>query len=195
MGLHNYLATNDTFPMGSTLQLYDNRNTPGSGSVIPGEDAWSWSNWSVLAVLLPYMEQNPIYSSINFNVAPFGVGNGISNTASLTKISTFLCPSDGYAGADNIYGAFINSYYGSMGPSTGSASQNSGLFAETVGQRIASVTDGTSNSIAFSERLVGRPGQPDHTPGNGMNNVNALRVTGLGPSRTPCRTYPMCCSF
>jgi prepilin-type N-terminal cleavage/methylation domain-containing protein/prepilin-type processing-associated H-X9-DG protein len=167
IGLHNYLTSNDTFPMGSTLQLYDNLNN--------GTDAWTWNDWSVHAVLLPYMEQNPLYNGINFNYPPFAsnIGSAMAGTAVLVKIKSFLCPSDGNAGVTNANGFSTNSYYGSMGPTTGyvSQSQSSGLFAETVGHPMSSLTDGSSYSIAFSERLVGSPSQPDHYPGNGMLGV------------------------
>ena len=170
LGLHNYHSSNDMFPMGSTMQLYDNLNN--------GTDMYPWNDWSIHAVLLPYMEQNPIYNTINFCYPPFAstIGSGMANTAVLVKVKSFLCPSDGNAGTSNSNGFSTNSYYGSMGPSIGyiTQSQSSGLFAETVGHRTAAVSDGTSNSIAFSERLVGSPGQPDHYPGNGMDGVNAL---------------------
>jgi prepilin-type N-terminal cleavage/methylation domain-containing protein/prepilin-type processing-associated H-X9-DG protein len=173
LGLHNYLTTNEMFPMGSTLQLYDNLST--ANTQFPGEDAWTWNDWSVHAVLLPYMEQNPLYNGINFNYPPVAspIGSGMAATAMLTKIKFFLCPSDGNAGVTNANGFSENSYYGSMGPTTGyvTQSQSSGLFAETVGHAISAVTDGASYSIAFSERLVGSPGQPDHYPGNGMLGV------------------------
>ena len=71
--------------------------------------------------------------------------------------------------------SLINSYCGSMGTSIGYITQvkSSGLFAETVANKIAGITDGTSNTVAFSERLVGSPSRPDHYPGNGMDNVTA----------------------
>jgi prepilin-type N-terminal cleavage/methylation domain-containing protein/prepilin-type processing-associated H-X9-DG protein len=164
IALHNYHASNDTFPPGSTMQLYDNLNN--------GQDMWPWNDWSIQAVILGYLEQTPIYNSINFNYPPVAstIGSGQAMTVMLVRVKTFLCPSDGTAGV-----SFINSYYGSMGPSIGYIvqSQSSGLFAETVGHNLAAVTDGASNTIAFSERLVGHPDQPDHFPGNGMDNVTA----------------------
>jgi prepilin-type processing-associated H-X9-DG protein len=166
LGMHNYLTSNERFPMGSTMQLYDNLN---AGDMFP------WNDWSIHAVLLPYMEQNPIYNTINFCYPPFAsnIGSGMAMTAVLVKVQSFLCPSDGNAGTSSSNGFSTNSYYGSMGPTTGylTQSQSSGLFAETVGRPIATLTDGTSNTIAFSERLVGSPGQPDHYPGNGMDGV------------------------
>jgi prepilin-type N-terminal cleavage/methylation domain-containing protein/prepilin-type processing-associated H-X9-DG protein len=168
IAMHNYHTANDIFPMGSTMQLYDNLTTNGQ------PDMWPWNDWSIHAELLGYMEQNPIYNAINFNYPPFAstIGSAQAATVIFIRISTFLCPSDGNAGV-----SMINSYYGSMGTSIGYITQNqsSGLFAERVGHPIAALTDGTSNSVAFSERLVGSPNQPDHYPGNGLDNVTAAQ--------------------
>ena len=122
--------------------------------------------------MLPFLEQGPIYNAINFCYPPedSAIGQAISSTVMLVKINAFLCPSDSRAGS-----VFINSYYGSMGSSVGyiTQTQSSGLFAQQTAKSIAAVTDGTSNSVAFSERLVGSPAQADHFPGNGMDNVSA----------------------
>jgi prepilin-type N-terminal cleavage/methylation domain-containing protein/prepilin-type processing-associated H-X9-DG protein len=162
LALHNYHTANNSFPMGTTKQLL----APGSMTM------YQWNTWSIHAQLLPYLEQNPIYNSINFCFPPedSAIGQAISNTVMLVKINAFLCPSDSKAGT-----AFINSYYGSMGSSVGyiTQTQSSGLFAQQTAKSIAAVTDGTSNSVAFSERLVGNPNQFDHFPGNGMDNVSA----------------------
>ena len=51
---------------------------------------------SFYQMLLPYLEQTPVYNAINFNV-PFARGpdNGTINlTALTTKITVFMCPSD-----------------------------------------------------------------------------------------------------
>jgi prepilin-type N-terminal cleavage/methylation domain-containing protein/prepilin-type processing-associated H-X9-DG protein len=164
IAMHNYHTAMETFPMGSTMQLYDNLNN--------GQDMLPWNDWSIHAVILSYMEQNPIYNSINFYYPPIAstIGSGQAATVLLVRVKSYLCPSDASAGV-----SFTNSYYGSMGTSIGyiTQSQSSGLFAERVGHPIAALTDGASNTIAFSERLVGHPEQPDHYPGNGMDNVTA----------------------
>jgi len=171
IAMHNYHTANDIFPMGSTMQRYDNLNT---GDGVNGQDMWPWNDWSIHTQLLGYMEQNPIYNAVNFNHPPIAstFGEAAAGTVNFVRIKSFLCPSDANAGV-----SMINSYYGSMGTSIGYIVQNesSGLFAERVGHPIAAITDGTSNSVAFSERLVGSPNQPDHYPGNGMDNVTAAQ--------------------
>jgi prepilin-type N-terminal cleavage/methylation domain-containing protein/prepilin-type processing-associated H-X9-DG protein len=163
IALHNYHTANDSFPMGATVQL---RN-PNDGM-----DMVSWNDWSIHAQLLGYLEQSPVYNAINFNFPPVysTLGSNAANTVMFLRIATFLCPSDPNSGQ-----SWINNYVGSMGTSIGyiTQSQSTGLFAETIAKKISQITDGTSNSVAFSERLVGTPGKPDNTPGNGMDGVGA----------------------
>ena len=163
LALHNYHTSNNSFPMGSTMQLYDN---------MAATDMYSWNDWSIHAQMLGYMEQSPIYNAINFSYPPVAstLGGAAANTVLLMRINSFLCPSDPYSGP-----SWTNNYVGSMGTSIGyiTQTQSSGLFAETVCHNIAAITDGTSNSVAFSERLVGSPSRPDHFPGNGMDGVAA----------------------
>src|SRR5262249_19932630 len=114
-------------------------------------------------------------NSINFSLAPFannidgGGGTSASaNTALAMRIKSFLCPSDSLAGQQ-----FTNSYQGSMGTTIGYQTQtkSTGLFAETQGHNLRDVLDGTSNTVAFSETLVGDTGKPNWVKPNGLLNV------------------------
>ena len=61
-----------------------------------------WTNWSAHALLLPYMEQTPLYNAANFKLAcgfADGTADAVNSTVYLTRIAGFLCPSDGQAGA------------------------------------------------------------------------------------------------
>jgi prepilin-type N-terminal cleavage/methylation domain-containing protein/prepilin-type processing-associated H-X9-DG protein len=163
LALHNYHSTNDSFPLGSSKATYDLTQVP-----------YTWNNWSAHALLLGYLEQNPIYSSINFSLAPFASnigGDKAANTVLLMRINSFLCPSDGNAGRQ-----CTNSYHGSMGTTIGYLTQtnSNGLFAETIGRSIRQITDGTSNTVAFSELLVGDLTQstaPLNKRGHGILNA------------------------
>ncbi len=159
LALHNYHSTNNVFPPGSSYAYAET-----NGTIYP------WNDWSANALLLGYLEQNPIYNGINFSLAPIasGPGGAAANTLLLVRINSYLCPSDGKAGKN-----YINSYVGSMGPSIGytTQSKSSGLFAMTVGHGIADITDGTSGTVAYSERLVGDNGIDMRRPGNGIVNV------------------------
>src|SRR4029078_2150299 len=85
------------------------------------------------------------------------------------------CPSDGLAGQQN-----INSYYGSIGTSTiqypadGNTTGGFRVFNSAVNCSsipLAAITDGTSNTIAFGEGLVGDYGKNANYRGNGMSAV------------------------
>jgi prepilin-type N-terminal cleavage/methylation domain-containing protein/prepilin-type processing-associated H-X9-DG protein len=160
LALHNYHSTHETFPPGSSRAFRDLQG-----------NIYNWNNWSAHAMLLPYLEQVPAAASINFHFPPVsspGLGQLANATAYNTIITTFLCPSDGRAGIQ-----MINNYAASVGPAIGYQIQtnSSGLFAMTRSFNIPSITDGTSNTVAFAERLVGSPGLPDRTRGNGIVDV------------------------
>jgi prepilin-type N-terminal cleavage/methylation domain-containing protein/prepilin-type processing-associated H-X9-DG protein len=146
LALHNYHSTNDSFPLGSILALA----SPG---------VYGGNKWSVHAQLLGQMEQMAIYNAINFAWAPWSNANAnrIHSTIRNTEIKTFLCPSDGLG----TYPDGTN-YDGSTGTTILPGSQTTtGLFAHDGAKHNAmaygmrNVTDGSSNTIAFSEALMG----------------------------------------
>jgi len=162
LSLHNYQSATNSFPLGATLAY---GTTPGSSN-----DLTSWNDWSAHAQLLQYIEGGTIFNACNFSLAPEwnGLpGYAANSTATNTKINSFACPSDPNAGQQSATGASLgsnNSYMGSMGTATigypeattsvANARQSSGLFAYQRSYDIASVTDGTSNTVAFSEVIA-----------------------------------------
>jgi prepilin-type N-terminal cleavage/methylation domain-containing protein/prepilin-type processing-associated H-X9-DG protein len=151
LGLHNYHSTHNTFPLGGTT----NWSSYGYNA--------SWGTWSAQALLLGYMEGQPLYNSMNFNwVCCWSAGGYINSTATLAIVNTFLCPSDGLspvATTNDIWTGATNNYFASVGDSTDFYNP-SGMFAEsTLCYGIQSCTDGSSNTIAFGEALVGSQGQ------------------------------------
>jgi prepilin-type N-terminal cleavage/methylation domain-containing protein/prepilin-type processing-associated H-X9-DG protein len=176
IGMHNYHSANDVFPPGSAKALYDFNTTP-----------YSWNNWSAQALLLGYLEAGPIYNAVNFSLAPFASnvgGDKAANTVLLMRIGSFLCPSDGQAGSQ-----CTNSYYGSMGTTIGYNTQTSsnGLFAETVGHSIRDIIDGTTNTVAFSEALVGdltSNKAPLQKRGHGILNAGGSQSWGVNDVST-----------
>jgi prepilin-type N-terminal cleavage/methylation domain-containing protein/prepilin-type processing-associated H-X9-DG protein len=161
LALHNYHSAMGSFPPGAAL----------SGvAAAPGLYA-SWQpNMSAQAMLLPYLEQTPVYNALNFN---FGAEYdlGMNSTGVLTIIAGYLCPSDPNAGKRQN----INSYYASMGTTIDnmfspmisggvnwfgttpnvSFTGGTGLFAEAVSYGVGQCSDGTSNTVAYAESLLG----------------------------------------
>ncbi len=148
---------------------------PASYSTGFAASGWSgtWGSWSPQAQLLGYFEQQQVYNSINFMLISHGAANAKGDltqvTAITTKIASFVCPS-----APTIQGTYYNkpipglSYFASVGSSmmwvgaAGPAAPN-GIFMYGGGTggdqagaiKLSSVTDGTSNTVAFGEWRIG----------------------------------------
>jgi prepilin-type N-terminal cleavage/methylation domain-containing protein/prepilin-type processing-associated H-X9-DG protein len=148
------------------------------GTLPPGQlEGNNWMDFSAHAYMLPYLEQGALYNAINFtDVYIFGQNQGAywksswNQTAWLTQLNVFLCPSD----IDRIttpYGR--NNYVDCSGSSPASCSEVdpfNGMFigpdsgkgfnqtnTYTAGRvfAIRDVTDGLSNTAAFSEKVKG----------------------------------------
>jgi prepilin-type N-terminal cleavage/methylation domain-containing protein/prepilin-type processing-associated H-X9-DG protein len=153
LALHNYHSRHDTFPMGCSSGV----------DTLPYTFAGQ-NNWSAHAMLLGDIEGAAIYNTINFSFAATGGDAGkINTTAFNVQIKSFLCPSDPNAGLSN-----NNNYFCSKGTTTvKSSTSSSGLFALLTPYGIRDTTDGTSNTIAFAEGLVGT-GVANNSRGNGI---------------------------
>src|SRR5262249_43915910 len=104
------------------------------------------------AYLLPYMEQNALASGINFSLK---ASNAANKPALATPVQAFLCPSD----QQNIIpaGDAGNSYVWNYGSSLRWASSGGSVVC-VIGNvllKMTEISDGTSNTGAFSERLIG----------------------------------------
>jgi prepilin-type processing-associated H-X9-DG protein len=164
---HNYLSSFQVLPFGKGAS-YDQK--------IPGTPFFA--RWSAHSQLLAYIEQGSLFNSINFHLAPEtpGMAGDVpfmpayqnphreNATASRTRVSAFLCPSDGGAAAPGWSG--VNSYLGNMqtwacdlgegNPSTVSPSEAPrGVFYYLSRVGMAGITDGTSNTAFFSEKIRG----------------------------------------
>ena len=153
-------------------------NYESSTKVIPWGDGPWWIEWSAHTMLLPYLEQGPIYNAINFgNALPFGgpsfvINHPINTTAVYTKIAGFNCPSDldrltdpnGHNNYMANSGAAPNATYGgNAGTPDGWSGPKSGPFIYSdqgtvvsfggTAVAFADITDGLSNTAAFSERV------------------------------------------
>lgn len=148
LAMHNYHETFGMFPLAKFGSVYDSGGTASSNS---------WRAFSAHAMMLPYMDQTPVYNQFDFNLM---VMNGAANThgnnpvIKNTKIPGFRCPSD-----QKFLGAEAgNNYLGSAGPTTFwgiSAANQIGMFNYQRTTSFAELTDGSSNCIAASEATVG----------------------------------------
>jgi prepilin-type processing-associated H-X9-DG protein len=132
------------------------------------------------------MEQTSVYNAINFNwpIAPGPGASGpfsgftawtpfpVNTTAMATKVSFFLCPSDGASpeatlpDGSNTYGPSNyhfctgdgqpgSGHVGDAGNPNNSAQMADGAFILGPPQSMATIVDGSSNTAAASEQLIG----------------------------------------
>jgi prepilin-type N-terminal cleavage/methylation domain-containing protein/prepilin-type processing-associated H-X9-DG protein len=170
LAVHNYHSSYNAFPpedmwMGAT------------GGTGPGNSSWGWNaSWPVM--LLPNIEQATIYNAYNLTWSPDSAQN--QTTASFNALAVLLCPSDNQKARPNYPWAPMN-YCGNHGgpgvirnfagtivpffscstsnmiPINGwpvgtcwwGADSNLGFFG------LEGITDGSSNTALFSERLLG----------------------------------------
>ncbi|MGE3820676.1 MAG: DUF1559 domain-containing protein [Isosphaeraceae bacterium] len=163
----------------------------GSTGVLPfgqgPEPTQSWCGWSSLAMLLPYLEQTPVYQSINFDVPGGSDPSRPENlTAREVRIATFLCPSD----VDRLTSPSGHNNYAActgIDPNMNNG-VTSGLFGGMYGPGpyvpvtvgLAEITDGTSQTVAFAERVKGIGLNNDAQGPDTMNpSGSVLRINGL----------------
>ncbi|MBX6315469.1 MAG: DUF1559 domain-containing protein [Isosphaeraceae bacterium] len=169
IALHNYHAAWNTFPVGF---LY-----PEAARTYPGVPALHY-RWSVLAQLTPYLEQTNVYNALNMNW-PIAAGPATvlgtppwtpfpaNTTVMAAKVSFFLCPSDAAQPPTTLPGGVTSgpSNYqfctgdgspGSVNPGdAGETVAANGAFVLGPAQSLASITDGSSGTVAASEQLIG----------------------------------------
>jgi prepilin-type N-terminal cleavage/methylation domain-containing protein/prepilin-type processing-associated H-X9-DG protein len=90
VALYNYESSVGAFPPG----YIDYQNNPNNTPDLDMGPGWGWA-----AMVLPFLEQQPLYNSINFSLGITVVSNRASagnSTAVVTSLSVFQCPSDGY---------------------------------------------------------------------------------------------------
>ena len=155
LALHNYHSANDSFPL-----------------LIGNGDDGLWHGPSVLVYLLNYLEQSPLSNAFNYNVASV-VGAAANFTIINTTVwssneHSFLCPSDrgGFRQGSNYAASVGPQFLYDDGPNRGVGvgffaagasgvrnSQSQALDCHAF--TIADIRDGTSNTVAFSEVLIG----------------------------------------
>jgi prepilin-type N-terminal cleavage/methylation domain-containing protein/prepilin-type processing-associated H-X9-DG protein len=138
LALHNYHDVYNSLPSGYTYK--SGYSTGGFG-------------WA--AMVLPAIEQRPLFDSINFDLAAWSAPN---STACVVKLASYQCPSDhtAYAGLLEREGFRYarSSYVANFGPNDLDVTpeDRSGIFSRNSATRFAEVTDGLSQTLAAGER-------------------------------------------
>ncbi len=167
----NYESANSVFPLGTYMM------TPINGAAPPGDPSSTPCSGrhenSILIRLLPFMEQTQLFnafnSSVHYDTAP-------NSTVQITGVSGIWCPSDPSVSqlwlGDDSWGMRFTSYKGNAGTwFTPGRYQDpacvGGAFGTLIGQAngvfnfyskttIASITDGTSNTMLMGEYAWGK---------------------------------------
>ena len=147
LALHNYHDTHQAFPTGCGPAVSQAPGTPAT---------WTWAAWSGVAGLTAFMEQNVLYDRINWLV---DFNNSASGNRAVTEtmIPSFNCPSDPGFMVDygNVGTISYNLCHGPASSWECGRNGQAGLFERMVWYKIATVLDGTSNTIAMSEGRLG----------------------------------------
>lgn len=140
------------------------------GSQIGGAPGY-YDLWGTLALLTPYLEQTPVYNSINLSLTmyqltpPYGIQAPV---AVQTIVPIFLCPSDTMRSvSSNAYAIpgelAPNNYAFCLGSGKtkgktnwlGSPWDADGLFYAQSRVKFTEIADGSSNTVGASERILG----------------------------------------
>ncbi len=169
LALHNYHSANDCFPPGGLVGFrYDTK-------------AWNLNGtYGPFARMLGQLEQQPLYNAINWSLEcdqDATYGTPANSTATVARLAGFLCPSDSpptWLGTGtapiNTLVAPGNNYFASLGsslewgaypgplsgPAQTPAGPPNGIFnAGGSAISLASIQDGSSNTVAVGEWRIG----------------------------------------
>lgn len=190
LALHNYESAMSKFP-----PLY-----PGTA---PGSTAFDYKyTWSVLAQLNPYLEQTAIYNSMDLKQPMYDATNQITAANKFVvvqKVPIFLCPSDRGMPVSSAYGVtdmgptnYVACHgSGLSGGGYGSPIAADGIFPAVTGVGFTDIADGASNTVAFSESILGDGAEVSSTqPGDEKVAYKYLGYTGTLPSDANCAGTP-----
>jgi prepilin-type N-terminal cleavage/methylation domain-containing protein/prepilin-type processing-associated H-X9-DG protein len=149
LAIHNYHQVLDTLPFGDLT--------------------YSWADFSCNTMLLPYLEQAALYNSFNFaaQLLPATPGCPQNTTAQYTTLNLMNCPSDAIdrlisatghsnyvpnAGSDPVIYSRVSSPW--VGPFPVVSISRIDVDLRHV-VKFSSITDGLSQTAAYSERVKG----------------------------------------
>jgi prepilin-type N-terminal cleavage/methylation domain-containing protein len=183
LALHQYADTNKVFPP----------RRGGTSAASPNGNA---SRLSAFVPLLPYIEQKPLFDQI----ASGGTYSGTSyppggpnawNTAYppfQAQVGLLICASDKVPTAVNTAGR--NSYAFSLGDTILNHNTNNkwvrGIFGSQLCKGFNNITDGSSNTIAMSERTWSGNLSITTASGEDTRIATAVNVTSVNTSPGSC---------
>ena len=153
IAIHNYHEMHRCFPMGSSIQ-------GGAGA------------WGLMMHLLPHLDQNPAYKSVNINqtdccIELIAVQAAGKQTPSGQPLPMLNCPSDPLSGNQITSGTQPGTYpcgrlnpgsylgvSGKVDTACGGTTTGKGIFFSLSSVRLSHVLDGTSSTLMIGERGI-----------------------------------------
>jgi prepilin-type N-terminal cleavage/methylation domain-containing protein/prepilin-type processing-associated H-X9-DG protein len=139
------------------------------------------TSWGALARLLPFVEQDNLYKTIDFTRS---INDPVNVPSQQVELTLFRCPADlqnpmrSLGGATNYHGNAGNNpvFVIGRGLNTTGPGPNGMFYTGSHRLRFADMTDGSSNTALFAERLLG--------DGN-MGKVSPREDIFNGPNAAP----------
>jgi prepilin-type N-terminal cleavage/methylation domain-containing protein/prepilin-type processing-associated H-X9-DG protein len=146
LGLHNYSSANGPFP-----PAYRNKITASTPGYIPG---WGWGT-----LILPYVEQAPLYEQLKVDTTLFGNGTNPAPPTPLsqTPLKIFRCPADNGPTLNTFrYNHATANYRAVCGPDDASLAfvanaDRGGVMFQNSKIGPTDIPDGTSNTLVIGE--------------------------------------------
>ena len=180
LAAHNYESANGVFPPG---------NLPGDPTkAAPNNGFWAGQIFGTNAFLLPYIEMDTIHRQLitGFSLDNWGIAATSATapwwnrnpdyTLAMSRIKTFMCPSDPIEGVSELQPAFPGGIYGVMvnicpNPEVAAASQIgiTGGYFSPASNAVTAINFGKTNYASVGGALGDRVSSASTADGPGAN--------------------------
>ena len=189
IALNSYHNQFNTFPAACGLPNY--RASGGNVAIT------QLKQYSVFTQLLYNMDQTVLFNGINFanglddfyrySDAQADLGVIQNATAFKSVVSTFVCPSDPRLGMPGWTGGTNYRVNLGVGETMSGTSSSRGTISAYVNSSYADISDGSSNTVAFSERTMGGLNRNHFSP-----STDYIKGIYFAPSSTPEESLSRC---
>lgn len=148
LALHNYLDLHSKFPISFTV---DGTPSGTTGLLNTGSNG---GEWSIQARLMPLLDQANLFMQVDLDLA---YTDPVNFTAPMTRIPSYLCPSEfnDRSRPDPPLTHYPLNYAFNGGGwnfwNNATRQNGNGVFGPNMSLRFADISDGSSNTLAFSE--------------------------------------------